>query len=372
MQTRPITLLPLISDAQVLDTITACATTIGYSVLPAMDPSQAAPQLDELNPDLLLLDSPAQELAEQTNQRPSLLLTENTDPAYLYQQVQNGFDDFLFLPLNQAWLNSRLQQQFSRIEGQRFTARFKRQTLKLRELGELVGLISHEVASPLGNVNTAVSFLLESSERIRTSFDEKTLAANDLDKFLKQMHKALSMCVKNSDNAGGIISSFRSVATNQCLEQIQQFYLHRYIDEIILSLKSKLKKLPHEIHVVISEAVDMVSDAGAFAQVISALINKSISYGFDDNVPGQIIINGGMEERDGVKTIVLNFIDNGKGMDQQTLDELLDNDREGLGHSLTTAMLKKIVEEQLGGTMEVQSTQDKGTHFTLIMPQQLQ
>lgn len=369
--TRTTTLLPVCEPSAQLDNLKAIAGDLGFEILSCGKSDEVLAEIADSKPDMVVLDQSTLALSSDIKDAQVILLTGNNDEKFIAEQLKQGVDEFLFTPIKPALACHQLKQQQQLQQARRQQQHQERQTLKLRELGDLVGLISHEVASPLGNVNTAVSFLLESSQRIRSSFDQQKLAANDLDKFLKQMDKALNMCIKNSANAGGIISSFRSVATNQCLEKIQQFYLHRYIDEIVLSLKSKLKKLPHEIHVVVCEAIDMTSDAGAFSQVINGLINKAIRHAFDDNDPGQIIINARVEPQEGVECVVLDFIDNGKGIASDAMETLLDNNRQGSGSELTTAMLKQIVELQLQGKMQVESSDGKGAHFTITMPQRL-
>jgi two-component system NtrC family sensor kinase len=333
--------------------------------------------ISQHQPTLVLIDEAHLPLSTELTGQRRLLLTKNTDPSFLSEQVSSGISDFLFKPLQKPLIINRIEQQIALVEQQQTSARLTRQTLKLKELGELVGLVSHEVASPLGNVNTAVSFLVESSAAIRQSFDDKKLAGPDLDKFLKRLQKALSMCVKNGANAGGIIGSFRNVATNLCLENLNQFYLHRYLDDIVLTLKSKLKKLPHEIHIVVSEAVEMTSYSGAFAQVVNSLINKSIIHGFEASKPGKIIINASMDtDEKGQSAVIINYSDNGKGMDEQTLSNLLTRDEtnnpEQTKNGLTMTMLKKIVEEQLCGTMAVTSKVGEGIHCTLTLPQRVE
>jgi signal transduction histidine kinase len=333
---------------------------------------QVESNLQQHQPKLVLVAESAMAQLADISDFPVLLLTKGGDSVALGEFIDAGVADFIFTPLNKSQALQVVTRQLALIDSEATRQRFIRQTLKYQELGELVGLVSHEVASPLGNVNTAVSFLLESSEKIKANFDDKKLAAPDLERFLKQTHKALTMCVKNGSNAGGIISSFRTVAINQCMEKLNQFYLHRYLDDIVLTLKSKMKKLPHEIHIVIGESVEMTSYSGAFSQVINGLINKSIVHGFDDRVAGKIIINAAVQtgDSDGDK-VVINYIDNGKGMDETTLKGLLSKQTDNPNNGLTTAMLKQIVEEQMQGTMQVSSSEDEGIHCTLVLPQRL-
>ena len=290
---------------------------------------------------LQLLMVCTQSLGELANpgKLPVLLLTPSDfDSTQRAETLDKGVTGFVELPLQPALVNHQLQQQLVLVEQSQMAGKLVRQQLQLKEMGELVGLVAHEVASPLGNVNTGGElFAGIEAETIRKNFDNKTLAAPDLEKFLKQMHRALTMSVKNSGNAGGIISSYRfSIAANQCLQPINQFYLHRYLDDVVLTLKSKLKKLPHEIHIVITESLEMTSYPGAFAVVIMGLINKSLEHGLDPLKPGKIIINASQAVDDeGDDIVVINYIDNGKGFTPETLSNLLskscDDPGEGKG-----------------------------------------
>ncbi len=314
------------------------------------------------NPNILLLSS--------------LTDTSDIDRLIALFPTDNSID-IISKPLHQTLLFNRIKTQLALIKNTRTEQKLFRLQLKMQEMGELVGLVGHEVASPIGNINTAVSFLLESTEQVREHFDEKKLAAEEMDRFLQRLHKALSMCTKNCGNAGAIINSFRNVASHQCFKKLSPFYLHRYIDDIVLTLKSKLKKLPHEIHIVVGESIELTSYPGALSQVISSLINKSVTHGFDDKIPGTIIISSAESvDEAGRNKVTINYIDDGKGMnDQQQADIFCLQNIDSALHSsakprqyLTTAMLKCIVEEQLQGTMQVSSNPGSGIHYTLELP----
>ncbi len=359
---KPLAVLLQCADEQLTETLTAAVKTLGLTLCHDFEDLDAA--------DLMIIDQAHLSRLPKVRKH-TVLISDNQQQSFIAEQLKNGIFDVIPATFSLELLSHKLKQLTTLITADNDAQLLHRQTLKLKELGELIGLISHEVASPLGNVNTAVSFLLESLHKVKLSFDEKKLSAADLEKFLKQMERALGMCVKNAQNASGTITSFRSVAASQCLEQISQFYLHRFIDEIILSLKSKLKKLPHEIHVVVSEGINMTSDIGAFAQVISALINKSIRHGLDPTTPGQIIINAREAKQGDIDVITLDFIDNGKGISADIASTLFDSQHSGQDDHLSCAMLKQIVEQNLKGTMALTSEPDKGAHFTLIMPKRL-
>lgn len=371
-----------------IDIIKAAASglKIDLAVLSANDFS--IEQVIQAQPDLLLLDEailtgdtqPTLKLFKtMTASRhiSILMLTTSNNPVQLNTLIDQGAADWLNTPLHQPLVRKRLQQQMAELARSETEQSLIRQQLKMRELGELVGLVGHEVASPIGNINTAVSFLLESTENMRAQFDEKTMASADLDKFLKRLHKALSMCTKNCANAGSIINSYRTVAGNQCLEPMKQFYLHRYLDDIVLTLKSTLKKLPHEIHIVVGESIEMTSFPGVFSQVITDLLKKSIKHGFDNKIPGTIIINAAeAKDSQGNDRVIINYIDDGKGVSQEKQAELFvadatDNKSVANRNTLTMAMLRIIVEEQLQGTMDIDSNASKGVHFILDLPRNL-
>lgn len=334
--------------------------------------------LQEVNqihqPQLILLAKDNYNQPVDASLPPVVLLCSACDNQQLVDYYQLGVKEVVFTPVIEPLLMRAIGQQIELAQYHLVSNECQLHKTKLLELGELVGLVSHEIASPLGNINTAVSFLLESSGVVQDSYKSKRLAASELERFLLRMNRALTMSVKNGSNASGIISSFRSVATNQCFEKLNQFYLHRYIDDVILSLKSKLKKLSHEIHVVIGESVEMVSYSGVIAQVMMALIDKSINHGFDDKVPGKIIISAIVKANDeGQERVMLNYMDDGSGIPEQTYEQLFSepNERFAERDTLSMTMIKYLVEQKLKGTMTVASVSGEGVSVTLDLPQKL-
>jgi signal transduction histidine kinase len=349
---------------------------LSAELIEGVDDLSVAEQVRRHKPNLLLLTADFLPDVVDIMMPPMVVISDTHDGDTLAKYVSLGASDFVFLPLQSTLLRQRFEQQLMLADAHHIRREWQLNSLKLKDLGELIGLISHEIASPLGNINTAVSFLLESSGVIRGSYETKELAAADLERFLVRLNRALTMSVKNGNNASGIISSFRNVATNQCLEKLNHFYLHRYIDDVILTLKSKLKKLPHEIHVVIGESVEMVSYSGVIAQVITALINKSISYGFDDKIEGKIIISALVKTDDsGVERVLLNYMDDGCGMPESAYANLFKatNQDESFEDSngLSMTMLKYLVEDKLQGTLTVTSVVDEGISCTLDLPHKL-
>ncbi|MFT4926090.1 MAG: signal transduction histidine kinase [Phenylobacterium sp.] len=388
--------LLIISDtAADIATIATCLVdqTVELMTLPG---TEFSPELiAQSDPDLLILDESTVDTSIQaalgrlkstsvSQHIPVLVLTDNPHISQLNQLITLGGADWLNKPLHQPLLCKRIEQQMAIYNQNALAPDLLRQQLKMLELGHLVSLVGHEVASPIGNINTAVSFLFEATEKMRETFDEKKLASQDLDKYLKQMHRALGMCTKNCANAASIITSYRTVAGNQCLEPLKQFYLHRYLDDIVLTLKSTLKKLPHDIHIVIGESIEMTSFPGVFSQVMTGLIKKSLKYGFDDKVSGTIIISTAEAVDDnGQNRVIVNYIDDGKGLTAVQLDNLfnINTINETPQHqpepnqktkvSLTTAMLRDIVQDQLEGTLTVQSNEGQGVHVILDLPRNL-
>ena len=104
-------------------------------------------------------------------------------------------------------------------------------------------------------------------------------------------------------------------------------------------------------------------------EALAALATNAIHHGLDGRADGSITISASEGEKD---TIVLSFSDNGNGIPAEHLPKIFDpffTTKLGKGGSgLGLNIVYNIVTGVLGGTITVESTQNEGTHFHIILP----
>ena len=99
------------------------------------------------------------------------------------------------------------------------------------------------------------------------------------------------------------------VAADQVSGTRRAFNVKDYIDEVLLSLRPKLKKTSHRIEVLCDEHLVIESYPGAFSQILTNFIINSLVHGFDADQAGQIRIEVARTN----DTLELRYTDNGKG-----------------------------------------------------------
>lgn len=238
---------------------------------------------------------------------------------------------------------------------------------KMASLGQLVAGVAHEINTPLGNSLTALSFSAESSKRIKKLFDSGELTAKNFEAFMVETEESNDIIDANLNKAKELVQSFKTVATNQSVEELEAFSVMDQINHILKTLNPTLRKHQVEIHIDVDEFMQLKSYAGAFYHIISNFIMNSLIHAFPDN-KGNIWI-AVFEEND--RTII-RFKDDGEGMDEETRKHIFDQfftTKKGKGGTgLGMHITHNLVTEKLQGEVSVESTIGEGTQFNISLP----
>ncbi len=243
---------------------------------------------------------------------------------------------------------------------------------KMASLGGLVAGVAHEVNTPLGISVTAASFLKDQSDQISGLYEKQQMKRSDLEQYMKRASESSGIVLENLRRASALIKSFKQVAVDQSSSEERPFLLVEYMHDILRSLQPKLKRLSHKIVIEGDEELEVVSDPGAFAQVITNLVMNAVIHGLDDDKSGTITME--VEEQGGEVTLI--FADDGKGAPADVVEHIFEpffTTRRGSGGSgLGLHLVYNLVIQRLGGEIQCQSTVGEGMHFTIRFPQKRQ
>jgi signal transduction histidine kinase len=262
--------------------------------------------------------------------------------------------------------NEDLQQALDRLE------RTQNQLVtseKMAALGELVAGVAHEINTPVGVAVTAASHLQQRTETIRQQYEANAIKRSELEKYITVAAESSRMLLNNLARASDLVQSFKKVAVDQSSHQHRVFNVHSYTDELLLSLRPKLKKSPHRIEIHCADDLNVESDPGAFGQVLTNLIMNALLHAYEEDEAGTITIRMDLRDQDHLYIV---FSDDGRGIPAENLGRIFDpffTTKRGKGGSgLGLHILYNIVSAQLDGSIHCESTPGMGTTFTVSFP----
>jgi len=239
---------------------------------------------------------------------------------------------------------------------------------KLAALGELVAGVAHEINTPVGVALSAGSTLAEKNRTLAELFTRGEMKRSDLNQYLDDSREGTEMMLVNLNRASELIRSFKMVAVDQVSEHRRVFNVKGYIDEILLSLRPKLKKTSHRVEVVCDGNLVVESYPGALSQILTNLIINSLTHGFGPEQAGTIRIEVGRTNG----TLELRYADNGKGMSAEVRDRIFEpfftTARSHGSTGLGMHIVFNIVTRTLGGAIVCESEPGQGTSFHVTMP----
>ncbi len=236
---------------------------------------------------------------------------------------------------------------------------------KMASLGGLVAGVAHEINTPVGIGVTAASHLWDEAKRVNQLSSDGKLTRKEFDKFLALSQQSGQMLLSNLQRAAELIQSFKRVAVDQSTDERRQVNLGRYIEEIMLSLKPRLKVCQHQIHIQCDEDIDIRTVPGAWSQVMTNLILNAVTHAWPAGTQGVLTINA-VKQGSGAS---LSISDNGAGIAPEVLPKIFDpfftTKRGQGGTGLGLNIVFNLITQTLGGSIDVTSAAGEGTTFTI-------
>ncbi|WP_051303007.1 sensor histidine kinase [Psychromonas aquimarina] len=244
---------------------------------------------------------------------------------------------------------------------------------KMASLGSLVSGVAHEVNTPLGVSVTLASHLQDETNRLSENAVSGTLKRSELDSYCIESIENCTMLLANLERAADLIRSFKQVAVDQSSAEVRKFKISEYVHEVLLSLRSKLKKTQIKISVEVPEDEPEVKTyPGALAQIITNLVMNALIHAFKNGSEKGVIRFSIEFEQDDVK---LSVADDGKGMEPAVCAKIFDpfftTQRGSGGSGLGLNIVYNLVVHQLLGTISCRSTLGQGSVFNLRFPKRV-
>ncbi|WP_240621854.1 sensor histidine kinase [Alteromonas alba] len=249
---------------------------------------------------------------------------------------------------------------------------FQRQIVeneKMASLGDMVAGVAHEVNTPIGLGITASTMMLDRLAVIDQQFKGKTLKASAMERFINESRENLNIIYRNLDRAAQLISSFKQVAVDQTSEEAREVNVKQLIEETLMSMRPRLKKVTHTINIVCSETLNVMCKAGPLNQILINLIMNSLIHAFETVENGKIDVIARLTDDQKLKII---YKDNGSGIPtsikKRIFDPFVTTKRGQGGSGLGMHLVFNLVTQALNGNIKLESEEGNGVEFTLTFP----
>ena len=239
---------------------------------------------------------------------------------------------------------------------------------QFNHIAELVGELTHEVATPLGVINTAVSTLAEHRKKLVKQIEEHQLSKKSFNDFIEISGESFDIVLSNLRHAIHLVNSFKKIVVGEFSQNKTQFEVGAYLEDIEHILIPKLKRSRHQLKTECQGTIMLCAESGALSQVLINLINNALTHAFDNEQHGNIKITAS----ESPTSVIFEVSDDGKGIEEAKQKSVFDKyftSRQGEGGSgLGLYIVKKLVTENLMGEVSLKTNLNEGCQFTITLP----
>jgi signal transduction histidine kinase len=270
-----------------------------------------------------------------------------------------------------AQWNARLEDRVERRSRELDDSRRKLMDAeKMASLGNMVAGVAHEINTPIGVALTASSFLNDHVRTLEKQYGEDQLSKEHFQEFLENARESALMINGNLSRAANLIQSFKEVSIDQTLDEPRRINIRDYAESVLKNLYPRIKRTGFRYRLEAPD-VELLTQPGSLAQILTNLFENSLTHGFADAETGCIDIRFAVLEGERPR-LELVFADDGGGIDETVRDRIFEpfvSSRKFEGSSgLGMSIVHNIVTKKLGGEISFSTSPDTGTEFLIIFP----
>lgn len=243
---------------------------------------------------------------------------------------------------------------------------------KMALLSRMVAGVAHEVNTPLGICLTLSSQFELETRNITHTYENAEVSQEQFEGYLQNMARISDLLLTNIRRAANLISSFKQVAVDQSILEVETIHLKSYTEKIFTALKSEYKQFNPVIEINCDEDFKFETVPGAYSQVIMNLVKNSALHAFEGVKNPKITIDVKPDK----ESVHIVYRDNGVGMTEETLQKVFEpfytTKRQNGGTGLGMHIVFNLITQKLKGKIRVESQEGEGSAFYFTLPLSLQ
>lgn len=245
-----------------------------------------------------------------------------------------------------------LRRELSRETSARQQAEIRLEhTTRLISLGELAAGVSHEMVSPLATISGFIGMTIE-------DLDGQT-----------ELQKDLRLALEESERLRGLVSRMLDLARvpDRVVRSVDVNDLTR---DVIALIHPSMRMAGVTVETELQDGLpELCVEPSSLKQVMVNLMQNAIQAMPDG---GKIKIRTAQADQSDNAGVVWQIVDNGPGIDAESIPKIFEpfftTKPRGIGTGLGLAIVKSIL-QNCGGQIEVATTVNAGTAFTIWLPQ---
>lgn len=268
-------------------------------------------------------------------------------------------------------LRSVNEREFREILNQR-TLAAEMEVERQRALTQMVAGVAHELNTPLGVINTAVSII---ERELKSQTFEKLAEDPDSSQIVEDFQEALGLIKGNVERAHLLVQDFKKVSVSQLTDVKEPMSLSEAVREIVNLAKAHFRQSGLKIEIKDSLGLTeqtWVGYRGYLSQILLNFLTNVQRYAYPDEAGGLAEIYVGTA---GADKFSISVKDYGKGMSadvrERVFEPFFTTGRSSGGTGLGMAIVHNLVTTALKGSIQIESEPGKGTEITFVFPRSI-